>query len=372
MNIKKYIKLIKSSQRYQDIRLGKKQVDLSALCGENDYSKVKYRCSCCDDKIEIEPGIYARENKLKCYSKFDDDGYLISYSKVTDPHWKHYLFINSYIICSLNRTVEFDENLWFYIYCEISKKFKYCIDNKDWLDWSVNLAAGCEKIFHEEISDNDWSQAIWKHWQQYRRPPKTKRSLKLTFDKELYDDYRLVGCKDGLCRSRKLESLTMKEWFKEIFPTCNTKEEVISKMCDKIHGEFTESSYKRYKAELFPDTRKEHKEHDKSEQQRLKEQQNNREFAFKCFELQQTYGNKWKSKLTKAQQMYGRRHKEDIVEYLNKAEDIIKVAEYVNNYRKSFVNWQSKADESFVNAWLQMKDDVEWYIEQNLNKLNKR
>lgn len=367
MNIDKYIELIKASKRYEDILLNKKQVDLSTLSDLNDYSRVKYKYSCCDNDIEIEPGIYVRNNKIKCFAKFDDFSDIIPYSKTTDINWKHYLYINSYIICVLNRTKEFDENLWFYIYCEIHKKFKYCIDKKNWLEWSVNLAAGCEKIFHEEISDDDWSGTIWKHWRQYRRPPKTNRSWKLSFDKEFYDDDRLVGCKNGQGRHRRLESLTIKEWFKEIFPTCKTRNEVIEKMSEKIGSNFTLSSYKKYKAELFPSVIKEHKEYEKTQVQQQKEKLKERELAFKCFNLMNEYGDKWKSKLTKAESVYGKRHEKNIMEFLEKADDIKTISEYVVNCRNAFgLTWYEKAEISFVNAYYENEEDVEYYIETYL------
>lgn len=292
MNVEKYIKLIKNSQRYSDV------------CSDNiDIANIKYRCSCCDNTIEIEKGIYQRNEEIKCYSKYDDIGYLEPYSKVVDKSWRHYLYVNTYIICYLNRTVEYDENLWLYIYKEISNKFKYCIDKREWLDLSVSLAAGCEKIFHNETNDDDLSGTILKHWKKYKRPAKTSRSLKLSFDKEKYDDDRLIGCTDGLLRHRKLECLTMKQWFKEIFPYCKTKDEVIEKMTEKIGSPFTISSYKKYKAELFPNINKEHKEHKerndknkehiKSEKQMDKEQKKLAAVAQEVYKKKMDYGDKW-------------------------------------------------------------------------------
>lgn len=270
MNADKYIEKLKKSQKYIDLTSGKL-----------DLLGVKYLNGCSKKGLEIESGVYQRNNDcVETFAKWDDIGEIAQYSKISDTQWKHYLFVNAYIIHYYNKNAEFDENLWLYIYKEIITKFKYCIDKTEQLEWALKLEAGCEKISHNEISDDDWSGAIWKYWKQYKKKPKSNRRLKLVFDKWIFDDKAYIGITNGLMRQRKAEKFYLEKWFKEIFPTCNTKEEVIEKMSCKIGSQWSEASYKKYKAKLFPNI---NKKYSKDNTDRIK----------RIEEARQMYGTKW-------------------------------------------------------------------------------
>jgi len=295
MNTEKYIELIKSSPLYRQV-----------VCGDFDMSTVKYTSG--DNKDEIIEhenalgSIYSRKQSIKTYAKWDDiSNKVLPYNKYEDKQWRHYLYVNSFVISYLNRNTEYDENIWLYIRKEIQDKFRYCLSKTtDPNILSVDLAAACEEIFHNQIDEDGLSGTIAKHVKKLNVSLKSNRSFKLAFDGKWYDDDRLIGINNGLYRHRKLESLTLKRWFKEIFPQCKTRDEVIQKMSEKIGSNFSLSSYKTYKAEMFPGDNKEHKErvvekpYNKTNKQMEKEKNKIEEAANKIYKLKQTYGDKWK------------------------------------------------------------------------------
>lgn len=295
MNTEKYIELIENSRTYLDV-----------CSGHFDWSSVRYITGDNKDEIvehnENTGNIYSRKCSIKTYVKWDNiKNIILPYNKHDDKKWRHYLYVNAFVISCLNRNIEYDENIWLYIRKEIRDKFRYCLSKTtDPNILSVDLAAACEEIFHNQINEDGLSGTIAKHIKKLNKSIKNNKSFKLAFDAEWYDDDRLNFCNNGLNRHRKLESLTLKRWFKEIFPQCKTRDEVIQKMSEKIGSNFSLSSYKTYKAEMFPGDNKEHKErvvekpYSKTEKQMEKEQNKIEEAANKIYKLKQTYGDKWK------------------------------------------------------------------------------
>ena len=73
MNTDKYIEAIKMSQKYTDF-----------TSGSLDLSEYRYINKCEEKGPEIESGVYMKCDCLKCYTKWDDIGDVLPYSKATD------------------------------------------------------------------------------------------------------------------------------------------------------------------------------------------------------------------------------------------------------------------------------------------------
>lgn len=318
MDVAKYISTIEKSLQY-----------LKAKEGSLDLSSIKYYNGESKRGDLIEDGVYVRKSEvISTYALYDDLGEMRSYTK-HDKQWKRDLFRNSWIIFIYNRNNDaYDDRIWQFIYKEIRVKFKDCIDKSKHLSWAVMLATTCE-IIHHEVKDEsmDWwyNEMIWYiECLKTDNKKKSNRSFKLYFDKEYYDDNHIFACKNGLQRHRKLESNKMKQWFKEIFPQCKTRDEVIKRMTEKIGSDFSLSCYKKYKAEMFKGENKEHKEHKehkKSLKQMNKENTKINEAAEKIMKSREQFGDRWQKYSEKSLVMYYKRNYEKI-------EEIIKVLQF--------------------------------------------
>lgn len=308
MNVTKYISTIEKSLQY-----------LKAKEGSLDLSSIRYYNGESKKGDLIEEGVYTRNNNaISTYALYDDLGDMRPYNKRHDKQWMRDLFRNSWIIFIYNHNDdEYDDRIWQFIYKEIKTKFRDCIDKSKHIEYSVMLATTCEMIrcqVKDESMDWWYNNMMWyiECIKSVKKESKSNRSFKLYFDKKYHDDNHILGCKSGLQRHRKLESTKMKQWFKEIFPQCKTRDEVIERMTEKIGSPFSVSCYKSYKAEMFKGEHKEHKEHKKSLKQMNKENTKINEVAEKIMKSREQFGDKWQKYSEKSLVMYYKRNYEKI------------------------------------------------------------
>lgn len=138
-----------------------------------------------------------------------------------------------------------------------------------------------------------------------------------------------------------------------------TDDDVINIIKKEYKIIFTRAKLYRWRKENRPD---ENKQYGKTNKQTDKETKRLYTECDNIVNLKNEFGEEWKKHWDKKNENWCRRHKDDVIERLAYLEDVKAVAEKIHQAREISV----RLDDSWYNAYEQMKNDVDNYIENKL------
>lgn len=160
----------------------------------------------------------------------------------------------------------------------------------------------------------------------------------------------------------RLDKIILDALIEHVWDKAKTDDEVIETIKKEYRIVFTRAKLYKWRKENRSYEHKEHKEHEKSDNQKEKETKRLYTECDNIINLKKEYGEEWKKYWDKKNENWCRRHKDEVIERLAYLDDIKTVAEKI--YQAKVIS--VRLDNSWYNAYEQMKNDVDEYIEDNL------
>ena len=169
----------------------------------------------------------------------------------------------------------------------------------------------------------------------------------------------------------KLDKIIIDALIDNVWYECNTDDEIVEALAKNWKITISREKFYTWRRENKPNEHKQHKQHKqhvKSDKQKAIELNRVKENARTIVNLKKEYGEDWKKHLTKAEENYCRRHKDDTEYYVAYYTDVLTVAEQVEKYRQVYgvYKWLDFVDDSWKKAYFDMEKDVEDVISNGM------
>jgi hypothetical protein len=192
---------------------------------------------------------------------------------------------------------------------------------------------------------------------------KSSRARKWKYSKSVLDKAELVFPRlDRENIPARLDKIILDAIIGHVWDNAKTDDDIINIVKNEYKVVFTRAKLYKWRKEYRPNEHKEHKEHEKSYNQKEKETKRLHAECNNIVNLKKEFGEEWKKHWDKRNENWCRRHQDEVTVRLVYLDDVKTVAEKINKANSINV----KLDNSWYEAYMLMKNDVDEYIEDNL------